>query len=148
MGHRRTGLSSSASSPRAVLTAVRSPLLDLHRVLLDIERRQHEVTHGRVSAATLLGLALHHPAFMWLHQLSEVIARVDETLAQEEGPTWTDVETFARQVRALLRPDAEGTDFERRYDQAVQQSPEALLAHRAVIQALPSSPTAAPLTIH
>jgi hypothetical protein len=134
-------------SPRETLEALRAPILELHRVLLDVERRRYEATYGRVSANELLGLALRHDAFRWLHAFSDLIVQLDELLAQDEEPTWTGTGDVVQQVRALLHPNAEGSDFEQRYDRAVQQNPEVLLAHRSVRQALPNLP-AAPTRVH
>lgn len=117
-------------------------------MLLDAERRRYEVTHGRVAPAELLQLALSHEQFAWLHQISAVIVRVDELIASEEGPAAREVDVVADHLRGLLRPSPDGSPFEQHYDRAVQSDPAVLLAHRAVVQALPSPGTPDPPTVH
>ncbi len=135
-------------TPREQLIELRTPLLELHRNLLEAERREYEVVHGRVPATELLRLALRHDQFAWLHQISTVIVRVDELIAAEEPPGVSEVSVVSSHIRALLRPVPDGSAFEQRYDRAVQNDPAVLLAHRRVIQALPPEPPSAPETVH
>lgn len=123
-------------------------LLELHRALLDAERRQYEVEHGRVAPTELLQLALSNAQFAWLHQVSAVIVRVDELIASGEEPGTRDVDVVSTHVRGLLRPVPDGSPFEQRYDRAVQNNPAVLLAHRAVIRALPPAAEVDAETVH
>lgn len=122
---------------RQQLSALRLPLLDLHKRLLDAERRLYEVAHGRVTAGELLNLALKDQQFAWLHPISELIVRIDELIALDDLPDEHDVAFVANQVRTILVPSESGTPAEQRYDRAIQNDPAVLLAHRAVMQALP-----------
>jgi hypothetical protein len=121
--------------PAAVarLRDIREALLRLHRTLLDWERRGHERVHGRLSANELLQVLLHDPEFAWLRPLSESIVRIDEMLADEAT---LDEEAILVQVRALASPDVEGTPYAQRYLQAIQQSPDAVFAHRDLLTLL------------
>lgn len=116
-------------------------------MLLEDERRRYEQVHGRVAPAELLQLALSHEQFAWLHRISAVIVRVDELMASEDGPGVREVEVLAEHVRQLLRPSPDGSTFEQHYDRAVQSDPAILLAHRAVVQALPPG-SQLPSTVH
>jgi hypothetical protein len=127
----------TTSSPRDQLAALRLPLLELHRRLLDTERRRYEQAHGRVSAGELLTLALRDQQFAWLHPISELIVRIDELIALDDLPDEKDVRFIADQVRTVLVPAESGTHAEQLYDRAIQDDPAVLLAHRAVMQALP-----------
>lgn len=138
----------SKPSPREQLTALRLPLVDLHRELLELERRAYEGAHGRVAPAELLQLALQHEQFAWLHRISAVIVRIDQLTADDEAPTGADVQTVAAHIRTLLRPAPDGTPFQQQYDHAIQNDPAVVLAHRAVMQALPPAPPPARETIH
>lgn len=138
----------SPETPRDQLIALRAPLVDLHRTLLETERRQYEGAHGRVSATELLQLALNGEQFAWLHRISATIVRIDELIAADEGPGAADVHVVSAHVRLLLRPSPEGTEFERRYDHAVQSDPAVLLAHRHVMQTLPPEPAVLRETVH
>lgn len=126
----------STNSPSARLTSIRTPLLDLHRTLLEAERRLYEIAHGRVTPGELLTLALKDQQFAWLHQLSSLIVRVDELIAGDTPPADTDVTSVVVQLQTLLTPSSTGTWLEQRYDRAIQNDPAVLLAHRAVMAAL------------
>src|ERR1700758_5494320 len=67
--------------PRQKLGALRLPLLRLHKTLLDMERREYERVNGHVSTGELFRLVIDHEQFAWLHNLSEFVVRLDETLS-------------------------------------------------------------------
>lgn len=122
--------------PADRLTALRLPLLDLHRALLESERRLYEGAHGRVTPGELLSLALKHQQFAWLHSFSLLIVRIDELLAAEDPPNEADVVAVVAELKMRLTPSESGSFMEQRYDRAIQNDPAVLLAHRAVSQAL------------
>jgi hypothetical protein len=124
-------------TPTEALVAIRSPLLDLHRALLENERRMYEIAHGRVTPGELLTLALRHEQFDWLHPLSALIVRIDELLEADELSSEADLALVVSQIQTVLTPAAAGTWAEQRYDRAIQNDPAVLLAHRAVMQSLP-----------
>src|SRR5690349_20943865 len=75
---------------RQKMVALRVTLLKLHKTLLDMERREYERTNGHVSTGELFRLVIDHEQFAWLHNLSEFVVRLDETLAGEEAVTEQD----------------------------------------------------------
>lgn len=115
------------------LREIREALLRLHRALLDWQRRGHEKVHGRLSATELLQVLLHDAEFAWLRPLSECIVRIDEMLT-EGGEA--DEDAILVHVRALASPDADGTPYAQRYLQAIQESPDAVLAHKDLLALL------------
>jgi hypothetical protein len=133
---------------RDQLVAIRTPLIELHRMLLEDERRRYEGVRGRVSATELLQLALTDEQFAWLHRISTIIVRVDELIASDDLPARSDVDVIAAHIRSVLRPAPDGSPFEQRYDQAVQGDPGVLLAHRRVMQALPPASVTTQETVH
>lgn len=114
------------------LQAIRGALLRLHRALLEWQRRSHERVSGRLSANELLQIVLHDPEFAWLRPISESIVHIDEVLADGSA----DEDAIVVQVRALASPDADGTSYAQRYLQAVQESPDAILAHKDLLALL------------
>ena len=124
------------SPSREYLASLRLPLLDLHRALLETERRLYEQAHGRVTPGELLNLALKHQQFAWLHPLSQLIVKMDELLAGDDPPPDAAVASVVGEVRTLLTPAESGSYLEQRYDRALQNDPAVVLAHRAVMQAL------------
>jgi hypothetical protein len=120
------------------LRDLRSRLTRLHRTLLDEERHTYEATHGPVSSnPALLQLLLHHEHFAWLRALSSMITAIDTALDEAEEIADVHVEAFFGRTRALLRSGGDGP-FETKYREALQRSPDVVMAHAAVVKALPA----------
>jgi hypothetical protein len=116
------------------LRDLRRGLLHLHKVLLDAERAAYERTHGVVSVGVLLQLVISDEQFAWLHTISELIVRIDEMLDPKEPSTAADATGLLSDAQVLLMPDAAGSEFQRKYEAALQSEPDALIAHREVMQ--------------
>ena len=113
-----------------------SRLLRLHKVLLDRERRRYEDEHGAVHSGELFKLLLSDPQFAWLRALSTMIAGIDE-LVDEDGPIEPQhFEAVFRDAHRLLR-SGEGGEFGGKYQQALQDSADVVVAHAAVSRVLP-----------
>jgi hypothetical protein len=112
------------------LQNLRGPLLELHKTLVDAERESYERGRGRMSDGEFLKALIDDPAFAWLGALTALIVRLEE-LETEALP-----KEYVAEIRRLLKPDAEGSAFQRKYGQWLQQRPEALVAHGAVIRTL------------
>jgi hypothetical protein len=65
-----------------------------------------------------------------------VVVRIDEMLEWNDLWTDADAEWLLSGTRALLVPSPAGTDFERRYDAALQEDPTIVVAHGAVMKAV------------
>ena len=124
---------SESPTPSSRLREIREALRNLHQTLLEWQRRGHERVHGRVSATELLQVLLHDAEFAWLRPISESIVHIDAMLADEAV---ADEDGILVQVRALASPDADGTPYAQRYLQAIQESPDAVLAHRDLLALL------------
>ena len=137
---------SGASMPPALsgasrqrLRDLRSRLLHLHKVLLDDTRAAYELDRGRVgSNASLLQLVISDPWFAWLHSLSEMVVRIDETVEQGAPATQSDATALLDQVERLLTASETGDGFARRYYEALQRQPAVVLAHADVRRTLKS----------
>jgi hypothetical protein len=121
---------------RQQLRDLRRTLLRLHKILLDIERAAYEKARGRVSSGEMLQLVINHEQFAWLHLISELIVRIDETLDAKEAMTTSDARALLTEAETLLRPSETGSAFEKRYFDVLQVEPEAVLAHREVLEIL------------
>lgn len=115
---------------------LRLALLRLHKVLLDWERAGYERIHGRQSSNDLLTALLNDPQFAWLRPMSQLIVRIDEILGEKTPPMRNDVDAVISQVKALTSPNEAGNTYERRYDMALQEQPDAVFAHRDLIKLL------------
>ena len=119
-----------------LLGQLRSALVQLHKVLLDWERSGYERIHGRQTSSDLLKALLDDPQFSWLRPMSQLIVRIDEILSEKTPPMRNDVDAIVSQVKVLTSPNEAGTSYERRYDMALQEHPDAVFAHRDLIKLL------------
>lgn len=115
------------------LAAVRARLLELHKSLVDREREDYERPRGRLTDGEFLKALIDDPAFAWLAPLTALIVRLDEL----EGAALS--AEYAGEIRRLLKPDEAGLAFQRRYHAILQSSPDALVAHGALMRALQAS---------
>jgi hypothetical protein len=131
---------------RQLLTDLRRALLQLHKTLLDWERASYERVHGRVSPGELLTIIVTDSQFAWLRPVSELIVRIDESLEMDrlDGPE-IDVDLIVAQVRIMVTPHDTSGPYAQRYHAALQEHPDAVLAHGAVTTVLKR---AAPPRIH
>ncbi|HZT58717.1 MAG TPA: hypothetical protein VFA21_08850 [Pyrinomonadaceae bacterium] len=120
---------------RRRLSEVRGALLRLHKILLDAEREAYERVYGQVTSGELLQLVIGHEQFAWLHSVSELIVRIDELLDADDSAA-DGAEALLAQTGQLLRPSEEGEEFGRRYFDALQRDPAAVLAHGEVTKLL------------
>jgi hypothetical protein len=115
---------------RERLTKVRTVLLRLHKTLLDFEREGYERAHGKIgNSYEFLNLVMQNPWFAWLRQLSELIVEMDELLAAKETPNEETAVALIQQASILLTPAESGSQFQKKYFAAIQQSPEVVVAH-------------------
>ena len=122
---------------RTRLRALRGRLLHLHKVLLDDTRVADQMDRGRVgSNASLLQLVINDPWFAWLHALSELIVRIDQSVEQDAPATSADAQALVEQVERLLTASETGDGFARRYFEALQRQPAVVLAHADVRRVL------------
>lgn len=118
------------------LRQARHRMLQLHKLLLDAERARYEQVHGAVAGGQLLQLVIDDPQFAWLRSISALIVRIDEMFDGEEPATSAQAEALALEVRELLQPDENGSEFAQKYFAALQADPDAVLANRDIRQAL------------
>src|SRR4026209_177255 len=104
----------ASDETRENLKVLRLGLLRLHKLLLDLERRDYERARGRIgNSYEFLQLVLKDPWFDWLHRLSEMIVQIDEALdSHAETPlTEADATALLERAKALLAPSETGSEF-------------------------------------
>jgi hypothetical protein len=117
------------AAAREKLVALRSALLRLHKSLLEMERRSYEREYGLVNAGELFRLVVENPQFAWLHNISEFVVRIDETLTSEAPVTPADAHLATDLARKLFVPTASGDGFQKRYFDAIQKDPAVVMEH-------------------
>lgn len=124
---------------RQRLTDLREALLHLHKALLDSERISYEASMGQISSPyQFLHLLTNDPWFAWLTPVTRLVASVDEMLDNKEPLTAGGVDTLVKQAGALLVATTDGEGFSRHYDEALQRSPEVVMAHAAAAKVIRS----------
>ena len=130
----------ASDGTRDNLKVLRTGLLRLHKTLLDLERRDYERARGRISNSyEFLQLVLKDPWFDWLHRLSELIVQIDETLDThdtEKPATEADAKALIERAKTLLAPAETGSEFQKNYFLALQQSPDVVLLHSELMRLL------------
>ena len=112
------------------MNEVRRRLLELHKALVDVERDDYERGRGRMSDGDFLKALIEDPRFAWLAPLTALIVRLDE-IEGDELPA-----SYRAEIRRLVMPDELGLVFQRRYHDMLQKSPDALVAHGALMRSL------------
>ena len=125
---------------RSALKDLRHGLLRLHKLLLELERRDYERARGHISNSyEFLQLVLKDPWFDWLHRMSELIVQIDESLDTRDSETpmtEQDAKALLERAKTLLAPSESGTQFQKNYFLALQQSPDVVLLHSEVMRML------------
>lgn len=120
---------------RALLVELRRLLLQLHKTLIDWQRLDYERVHGRLQTTQLLNVLFNDEAFAWLRSMSGLIVRIDETLMAKTPEAETGTGPLVAQARDLASPAA-GSPYAQRYHAALQELPDAVLAHRDLVTLL------------
>jgi hypothetical protein len=114
---------------REKLVALRGALLRLHKSLLDMERRDYEREHGAVNVGELFRLVVDDEQFSWLHNISEFVVRIDETLTGKEPVSPADADTALDLARKMFVPTEAGDAFQKQYFAAIQRDPAVVMEH-------------------
>ncbi len=117
------------ASAREKLVALRGALLRLHKALLEMERRDYEREHGVVNVGELFRLVVDDPQFSWLHNISEFVVRLDETLTGKAPVAPADAETAFNLARKMFAPTEIGDAFQKQYFHAIQRDPAVVMDH-------------------
>ena len=125
-----------SAASRRQLGELHMALLRLHKVLLDDERAVYEREHGRIGGTKMLDLVINDPQFAWLRRISELIVEVDEITESELPGAEDEAKAVLTHIRSLLVPGQSGNEFQKKYDDALQRQPDAVLIHGQVISIL------------
>ena len=128
---------STATSESARLREVRLKMLRLHQTLLEMERKRFERTHGRIDSGELLQLVINHAQFAWLRIISALVVQIDEMLDADEPASSTDMINLIAATGKLFT-ESEDQEFLQKYQAALQQEPEVVMAHSALMKLLRS----------
>ena len=132
--------SNSDSPAREKLIALRLALLRVHKTLLEMERRAYERDHGKVGAGELFRLVVDHAQFAWLHNISEFVVRIDESLAAKEPVTPEHTSVAFSLARKMFVPTESGDTFQKKYFDAIQNDPTVVMEHAELVRLFNNEP--------
>jgi hypothetical protein len=125
---------------RQKLVALREALLQLHKTLLEMERREYQKAHGAVSAGELFRLVVEAPQFSWLHNISEFVVRIDEALSAGAEITPGDTRGAIALARKIFAPTETGDGFQKKYFDAIQKDPDVVMEHAELVRLFYNEP--------
>lgn len=125
---------------RQKLITLRLSLLRLHKALLEMERQEYERINGRLSAGELFRLVIDHPQFAWLHNISEFVVRLDETLDGKVPVADADTQRALALARKMFAPSESGDAFQKSYFDAIQRDPTVVMEHAELARLFANEP--------
>ena len=93
-----------------------------------------------MTGGELLKVIVGDPHFAWLHPMSALIVRIDETLDTPDPDTTVTFDAIVAQARRLVTPDETAGAYAERYLAALQEVPDVVIAHRDVVTILKGVP--------
>jgi hypothetical protein len=128
-------LDSTTDPARQSLIDLRNRLLQLHKILLEDERRTYERVHGRIpSPGAFLQLLLSDSWFAWLRPVTSLVVDIDEVLAGKDPATHEIAEELLLRARALLTETEAGRGLGKGYFDALQRNPDVVVTHGEVMK--------------
>jgi len=119
------------------LFKLRNLLLAQHKLLLHRARAEYEKTNGPIAGTgAFLSLALEDPHFAWLRDISTMVIEIDEVLSRRSKAEQPAADKITMQAREMMRPREQGSDFQVRYYNAVQDSPDIVILQCRIEQLL------------
>ena len=120
-----------------MLSKLRNLMLEQHKLLLERERKVYESVNGPISGpGQFLPLVLGDAQFVWLRQISGLIVEIDQALSRRSTADQPAADDLTIRARDLMRPSENGTDFQTRYYNAVQESPDIVILQCRIEQLL------------
>src|SRR5260370_8877740 len=117
------------SPAREKLLSLRLALLRRHKAPRNMDGREYEREHGHVNTGELFQLVIDHARFAWLHNISEFVVRIDETLTAKEPVTPEYTSGAIDLARKMFVPTESGDAFKKKYFDAIQRDPAVVIAH-------------------
>jgi len=117
-----------------LLSQLHRAVLNLHKALVDGEKKEWEQHRGPVGAPTqFLHMLLNEPSFAWMRPFSGLIVAIDEFQDAKEPKPVEEAKQLFGVARNMIRPP----DFvESRYREVLQRDTAIVLLHARVVQVL------------
>jgi len=86
----------------------------------------------------------HSKAKAWLHNISEFVVRIDETLAAKEPVTPEYTSGAFSLARKMFVPTESGDSFQKKYFDAIQRDPAVVIDHAELARLFNNEPPDSP----
>src|SRR5260370_226089 len=106
------------------------------------EQSEYEREHGYVNTGEVLRLVIDHAQFAWLHNISEFVVRIDETLTAKEPVTPEYTSGAIALARKMFVPTESGDAFQKKYFDAIQRDPAVFIEHAELARLFNNEPPA------
>lgn len=119
------------------LRSARELLLEIHKILMEMERELYEGIHGPVNSTKFLSMLLQDEDLAWLRRFSGLVAEIDELLMGKEGYSETRASNILNSVRLIAEMQGSDEYFLAKYQYAIQRDPHSAILHgklRALFQ--------------
>ena len=104
----------------------------------------YEREHGYVNTGELFRLVIDHSQFAWLHNISEFVVRIDETLTAKEPITPEYTSGAISLARKMFVPTESGDAFQKKYFDAIQRDPVVVIDHAELARLFNNEPPDSP----
>ena len=104
-------------------------ILELHKLLLDIERSKFERQNGQVTSGQFLNLLLNEPDLQWLRKFSTLIVEIDEMLDSDDGYAEDMIDKYLKQIRGLIDFNLADEEFDKKYKNSIQTDATIAVKH-------------------
>lgn len=119
------------------LRNMRDALLDLHKELLEYQKRIYEATESKIAnPAQYYDLVVNNASFAWLRTLSALVISIDEVLESKEPAKPEAIRGIFSYTKKLLTATGHGDGFESQYVEAIRQDGQVSVSHGKIMQLL------------
>ena len=108
-----------------LLKGLRGRLLSFHKILIDREKLNLEVTQGPITPGQWLGMLMSDDEHEWLRSISKLVVRIDEYLEIKDGLSEEKIDGFMSDIKGLFDESDDNEDFKEKVGSRVQNNPEA-----------------------
>jgi hypothetical protein len=120
---------------RADLKNLSKAMLRLHKTLLDAAKLDYEAKNGRITSINLyFQLVIDDAHFAWLRKISALIALIDEAVSVRRPATELEAQGLFNEARLLLNFQDADTEFNDKFQSALQSNSDAVLNYNDTIQ--------------
>ena len=98
----------------------RLKLLQLHKMLIDLERNRFERKNGVISSGKFLNLLIENKDFAWLRKFSTLIVKIDETFDLDDGFHEGLLDAHLEKMRNLIHLKTDDENFNTRFGKAIE----------------------------